>query len=159
MGNSYGWEETAFTDGSPPDGGTHKNGPGNKLDAAGQLVKFGRYSSKEVNMEQYLVYGRADEVSIWCFALTNKLRNMRYKRNPNCKPWDKPVNVEHILSSCSVTLADGRYTWRQNKVISVLANALEKNRKKPEKGKRVWNLSHLSEKESRLRKAVCKEVG
>ena len=41
---------------------------------------------------------------------------------PNCKLCDKPANLFHILSHCPTALTDGRYTWRHNKVLTVLAH-------------------------------------
>lgn len=51
--------------------------------------------------------------------------------DPNCKLCGKPANLEHILSSCSVALSEGRYTWRHDQILSVLADSLEKARKRP----------------------------
>ena len=50
--------------------------------------------------------------------------------DPKCKLCGRPANLEHILSSCSVSLTDGRYTWRHDKVLSVLADTLERARTK-----------------------------
>ena len=54
-----------------------------------------------------------------------------------CKLCSKRCTLEHILSSCSVALNQGRYTWRHNKVLNELANILEqervKKRTKPKK--------------------------
>nr|XP_022314167.1 uncharacterized protein LOC111118822 [Crassostrea virginica] len=51
--------------------------------------------------------------------------------DPNCVLCGKPANLEHILSACSESLKDGRYTWRHDKVLAVLADTLERNLKKP----------------------------
>ena len=48
----------------------------------------------------------------------------------NCVLCGKPANLEHLLSVCSESLKDGRYTWRHNKVLAVLADTLERNVKK-----------------------------
>ncbi|XP_069118928.1 uncharacterized protein [Argopecten irradians] len=55
--------------------------------------------------------------------------------DPACKLCGRPANLEHILSSCSVALADGRYTWRHDKVLSVLADTLENSRKRSKRDK------------------------
>lgn len=47
----------------------------------------------------------------------------------NCKLCQRPANLEHILSSCRVALKDGRYTWRHDQVLRVIAGALEVARK------------------------------
>jgi hypothetical protein len=54
--------------------------------------------------------------------------------DPNCKLCRGPANLEHLLSSCSVALKDGQYTWH-DKVLPVLADTLEKNRRKPNRDK------------------------
>ncbi|VDI54010.1 Hypothetical predicted protein [Mytilus galloprovincialis] len=55
--------------------------------------------------------------------------------DPKCVLCGKPANLEHILSSCSSALKDGRYTWRHDKVLGTLADTLERNIKKPRKNK------------------------
>ena len=40
------------------------------------------------------------------------------------------ANLEHILSSCPVSLTDGRYTWRHDSVLSVIADTIDKARRK-----------------------------
>ena len=37
---------------------------------------------------------------------------------------DKRQTMEHVLSSCRVALANGRYTWRHNRVLEELAKAI-----------------------------------
>jgi len=49
--------------------------------------------------------------------------------NPNCKLCGKPANLEHVLSSCSVALSEGRYTWRHDQVLRVIADVLDKARR------------------------------
>ncbi|XP_071153477.1 uncharacterized protein [Mytilus edulis] len=55
--------------------------------------------------------------------------------DPKCVLCGKPAILEHILSSCSSSLKDGRYTWRHDKVLGTLADTLERNIKKPRKNK------------------------
>ncbi|CAC5407387.1 unnamed protein product [Mytilus coruscus] len=55
--------------------------------------------------------------------------------DPKCILCSKPANLEHILSSCSSTLKDGRYTWRHDMVLGTLADTLERNFRKPRKNK------------------------
>ena len=43
---------------------------------------------------------------------------------PNCKLCDKPANLKHILSSCKTSLTGGRYKWRHDRVLSVIAHHL-----------------------------------
>ena len=43
-----------------------------------------------------------------------------------CKDCNREYcNLEHILSSCPVALSKGKYTWRHNQVLNVLATAVE----------------------------------
>jgi ribA/ribD-fused uncharacterized protein len=44
--------------------------------------------------------------------------------SPNCKLCDKPANLKHILSSCKTSLTGGRYKWRHDKVLYVIAHHL-----------------------------------
>jgi hypothetical protein len=52
--------------------------------------------------------------------------------NSNCSLCGKPGNLEHILSSCSKALADGRYRWRHDTVLreiaAVIDNAMKSTR-------------------------------
>ncbi len=38
--------------------------------------------------------------------------------------------MAHILSGCKIALIQGRYRWRHNKVLAVLADILEQERRK-----------------------------
>ncbi|XP_066265889.1 uncharacterized protein [Branchiostoma lanceolatum] len=40
------------------------------------------------------------------------------------------ANLKHILSACTTALKQGRYTWRHNNALRVLAVALEEERRK-----------------------------
>lgn len=42
----------------------------------------------------------------------------------------KTANLEHILSSCRVSLTEGRFRWRHDQVLARLADGLEKERKR-----------------------------
>ena len=50
--------------------------------------------------------------------------------DPQCSLCDKPGTLEHVLSSCSTALTQGRYRWRHDSVLRKLADWLEKGRKK-----------------------------
>ena len=50
--------------------------------------------------------------------------------DPKCSLCDKPGTLEHVLSSCSTALTQGRYRWRHDSVLKELATWLEKERKK-----------------------------
>ena len=50
--------------------------------------------------------------------------------DPKCSLYDKPGTLEHVLSSCSTVLKQGRYRWRHDSVLRELADWLEKERKK-----------------------------
>ena len=38
-------------------------------------------------------------------------------RDPKCSLCDKPGTLEHVLSSCSTSLTQGRYRWRHDSVL------------------------------------------
>ena len=44
--------------------------------------------------------------------------------DPACPLCEKKQTVEHVLSSCKVALAQGRYTWRHNQVLKVIADVV-----------------------------------
>ena len=52
-----------------------------------------------------------------------------------CKVCGGHGSLGHILSGCPVALAQGRYTWRHNRVLKVIAHHLEGKRKEANKGK------------------------
>ena len=41
--------------------------------------------------------------------------------DPKCSLCDKPGTLEHVLSSCSTALTQGRYRWRHDSVVRELA--------------------------------------
>ena len=45
--------------------------------------------------------------------------------SPNCTLCGKAGNLEHILSSCSKALADGRYRWRHDTVLREIAYVID----------------------------------
>jgi hypothetical protein len=49
--------------------------------------------------------------------------------DPACKLCQKPANLEHVLSSCRVALTDGRYTWRHDQVLKVIAAKVDTARR------------------------------
>jgi hypothetical protein len=50
--------------------------------------------------------------------------------DPKCSLCDRIGTLEHVLSSCSTSLTDGRYRWRHDTVLRELADWLETERKK-----------------------------
>lgn len=50
--------------------------------------------------------------------------------NPACKLCGRRGSLEHILSSCQTSLAEGRYRWRHDQVLATLAEKLDEERKK-----------------------------
>jgi hypothetical protein len=53
--------------------------------------------------------------------------------DPKCHLCSKQGTLEHVLSSCSTALSQGRYRWRHDMVLRELANLLEGERKKERK--------------------------
>src|SRR3984885_7765328 len=47
-----------------------------------------------------------------------------------CPPCQKKQTLEYVLSACKVSLAQGRYTWRHNKVLYELADITDTARMK-----------------------------
>ena len=58
------------------------------------------------------------------------------EENPFCKLCGKPANLEHILSSCQRALTEGRYRWRHDRVLRVMAREMEKEVKKSRPGQK-----------------------
>merc|ERR1712074_40075 len=50
----------------------------------------------------------------------------KLKEDPNCVLCGRKGTLEHILSSCIVSLSQGRYRWRHDTVLRQLAHCLEK---------------------------------
>jgi hypothetical protein len=51
--------------------------------------------------------------------------------DPTCSLCKKPGTLEHVLSSCSTALTQGRYRWRHDNVLREVADWLEGEKKKP----------------------------
>lgn len=51
-----------------------------------------------------------------------------FGEEPGCALCSMPATLRHILTGCKTSLAQGRYTWRHNQVLKVLASALEDKR-------------------------------
>ncbi len=49
--------------------------------------------------------------------------------DPACPLCHTPATLRHILTSCKVSLSQGRYTWRHNQVLKSLAAAVEDKRR------------------------------
>ena len=49
------------------------------------------------------------------------------EEDPSCPLCQKRQSMEHVLSSCKVALADGRYTWRHNRVLEEVALSIFSN--------------------------------
>jgi len=61
--------------------------------------------------------------------------------DPKCSLCDKTGTLEHVLSSCSTSLTDGRYRWRHDTVLRELADWLETEIKKEQKSTRQTRTS------------------
>ena len=50
---------------------------------------------------------------------------MDQRLDAKCPLCDNPwPTVQHILNGCSVSLSQGRYTWRHDSALKILANGL-----------------------------------
>ena len=62
-------------------------------------------------------------------TLPTLLNLLRWRLRPDAKcplcdnPWP---TVQHILNGCPVSLSQGRYTWRHDRALKILANGLRK---------------------------------
>ncbi|XP_078583875.1 uncharacterized protein LOC144866388 [Branchiostoma floridae x Branchiostoma japonicum] len=66
-----------------------------------------------------------------------------YSKEESCELCGaKKANLKHILSACTTSLKQGRYTWRHNQALRILAAALEEGRKKAS-SKGVQNQSFI----------------
>ena len=54
----------------------------------------------------------------------------KLSEDPSCKLCGRRATLEHVLSACSKSLANGRYTWRHNQVLEALAAGIDRARKK-----------------------------
>jgi len=54
--------------------------------------------------------------------------------DPSCKLCDRPGTLEHVLYSCSTALPQGRFRWRHDNVLREVADLLETERKKDQRG-------------------------
>lgn len=53
--------------------------------------------------------------------------------SPNCTLCRRPANLEHVLSSCCSSLADGKFRWQHNQIMAQLADGVEQASKKAKK--------------------------
>ncbi len=51
-----------------------------------------------------------------------------YGEDPACSLCHAPASLKHILSGCTTSLTQGRYTWRHNQVLRELTSILEQRR-------------------------------
>lgn len=51
-----------------------------------------------------------------------------YGEDPTCSLCQEHASLRHILSGCTTSLTQGRYTWRHNQVLRELASVLEQKR-------------------------------
>ena len=81
-----------------------------------------------------LIFGMSDnELKFTLQAITNTAPTPDNLRRWNCTQIDssctlcgRPCTLRHVLNSCSVSLHQGRYSWRHNAVLSVLKRHLLK---------------------------------
>ncbi|XP_078583820.1 uncharacterized protein LOC144866333 [Branchiostoma floridae x Branchiostoma japonicum] len=76
--------------------------------------------------------------------------------DPACKLCGGRGTMAHILSGCKVALTQGRYRWRHDKVLAVLASILEKERKKNQQPHRKTAASITFVREGEKRPATSR---
>ncbi|XP_019617765.1 PREDICTED: uncharacterized protein LOC109465064 [Branchiostoma belcheri] len=73
------------------------------------------------------------------------LKRWRKKDEDKCELCGKTGNLSHVLTSCPVALGKGRYTWRHNQVLKVIASAVEEQMTENKvKGKQRKGLQFIS---------------
>jgi hypothetical protein len=45
--------------------------------------------------------------------------------DPNCPLCGRPANLKHIMSGCPTALQKGRYRWRHDQTVAVIAHHLQ----------------------------------
>ncbi|XP_019642873.1 PREDICTED: uncharacterized protein LOC109484090 [Branchiostoma belcheri] len=83
------------------------------------------------------------------------------REDPACKLCGERGTMAHILSSCKTALAQGRYRWRHDKVLTVLACSLEEARKRKRQGstRPGSTIDFVREGERRTTTGRSREVG
>ena len=65
--------------------------------------------------------------------LNNTLPNMSnmqiwgYAANKMCQLCHDPQTLGHVVAGCNIALTQGRYTWRDNSVLKIIANTLSRS--------------------------------
>ncbi len=75
------------------------------------------------------------------------LKRWGMRDDPTCKLCGQKWMMAHILSGCKTALAQGRYRWRHDKVLTMLADILEqeRTRKRQRKSKPLPGITFLKE--------------
>ena len=73
---------------------------------------------------------------------------------PNCQLCARKGSLQHILSSCPKALGDGRYRWRHDQVLKVIANEVTKAMRasKHQPGKKLKQINFVKAGEKIQRK-------
>ena len=80
--------------------------------------------------------------SVYDLLPTPQNKNVWFQTEENvCPVCGERGTLKHILSSCNVALSQGRYTYRHNKVLKVLADIIEKARIRSMKSKGTKKMS------------------
>ena len=72
---------------------------------------------------------------------------------PNCPLCPEKGSLQHILSSCKIALAEGRYRWRHGKVLEaislIITEALQRNKFFPGKSPQICETGDDSQRETK----------
>ena len=60
-----------------------------------------------------------------CLPTKKNLKMWRYGNDDRCGRCQELETLEHVLIACKVALSEGRYTWRHNKVLECIAEAVK----------------------------------
>ncbi|XP_069128713.1 uncharacterized protein [Argopecten irradians] len=83
--------------------------------------------------------------------------------DPTCQQCDRAGSLEHILSSCEMALAQGRYTLRPDQVLRKLADTLERERKRQREYRKDQHSSSFKRRgkhqRNQLERKMCRRLG
>ena len=88
--------------------------------------------------------------AVYVLPTPTNLMTWGNSESPNCTLCGKPGNLEHILSSCSKALADGRYRWRHDtrlrEIAYVINSAIKSTRGAKNKSSKFISFVKAGEK-------------
>ncbi|KAI8507131.1 hypothetical protein Bbelb_155700 [Branchiostoma belcheri] len=103
--------------------GTQRWGTASPRERRELIQKEVRQQEEEVQRSRAVSQGVQGAWTRW--EGVRERKRWRKKDEDKCKLCGKTGNLSHVLTSCPVALGKGRYTWRHNQVLKVIASAVE----------------------------------